>query len=62
MKGHGGYCRTKCDEIIARRACVATRARELILRLKFCYDKVSVIERGERRKPLSRLAFSINLD
>src|SRR5262245_18999487 len=32
MKGHGGYCRTKCDEIIARRACVATRARELILR------------------------------
>src|SRR5262245_24358726 len=32
MKGHGGYCRTKCDEIIARRPCIATRARELILR------------------------------
>src|SRR5262245_66128559 len=29
MKGHGGYCRTKCDEIIARRARVATRAQEL---------------------------------
>src|SRR5262249_48363562 len=32
MKGHDGYCRTKCDEIIARRPCIATRARELILR------------------------------
>src|SRR5262245_5053860 len=32
MKGHDGYCRTKCDEIIARRPCIATRSRELILR------------------------------
>src|SRR5262249_28558400 len=32
MKGHDGYCRTKCDEIIARRSCIATRARALILR------------------------------
>src|SRR5262249_51272282 len=32
MKGHGGYCRTKCDEIIPRGAGVATRAGELILR------------------------------
>src|SRR5262245_13065335 len=29
MKGHDGYCRTKCDEIIARRPCIATRARGL---------------------------------
>src|SRR5262249_9511609 len=27
--GHGGCCRTNCDEIIARRACVAMRARRL---------------------------------
>src|SRR5262245_22675063 len=29
MKGHGGCCRTKCDEIIARGACVAMRAVSL---------------------------------
>src|SRR5262249_39246782 len=32
MKGHGGYCRTRWDEAIARRPCIARRARELILR------------------------------
>src|SRR5262249_15030178 len=32
MKGRGGYCGSKCAETIARRARVATRARELILR------------------------------
>src|SRR5262249_49859576 len=29
MQGHGGYCRTECDEIIARRACLAMRAQSL---------------------------------
>src|SRR5258707_10814063 len=29
MKGHGGCCRTNCDEIIARGACLAMRAVSL---------------------------------
>src|SRR5262245_36602421 len=48
MKGHGGYCRTKCDEIIARRARVATRARELILR------RWAQLLRGSRRRRRTR--------
>src|SRR5262249_16298952 len=44
MKGHDGYCRTKCDEIIARRPCIATRARELILR------RWTRLLRGSRRR------------
>jgi hypothetical protein len=62
MKGHDGYCRTKCDEIIARRPCIATRAWELILRIKLCYDKVSVIERSDVDKSLASLSFSIRND